>query len=214
MGLPRLRAHVRFMPGALIGTGSTAPKSAVLTHRRPGGRYARRPQRTADARLPSAARLSQRPALLRLAKRRLGHLFPYIPGASPASTSACAPSPRSSWRRSRSLLDFHPPSAIACACSTRRQCRARPRARPLAARGSPGSPATATVARTIATSGASGFISCARGTGCRSDSSSLPPTPPSVWSRPSFSSARSSRDRPSSATRALPGGSLSSSWSR
>jgi hypothetical protein len=34
----------------------------------------------------------------------------------------------------------------------------------------------------------------------------LPPTPPSVWSRPSFSSARSNRDRRSSATRALPGG--------
>ena len=105
--------------------------------------------------------------------------------ASPASTSACAPSPRSSWRRSRSLLGFHPPSAIACACSTRRRCRARPRARPYAARGSPGSPATATVARIIATSGASGFISCARRTGCRSASSSLPPTPPSAWSRPS-----------------------------
>ena len=32
-----------FIPGALIGPGGTAPKSAVLTHPRPGGQDARRP---------------------------------------------------------------------------------------------------------------------------------------------------------------------------
>ena len=162
---------------------------------------------------PSAARLSQRAALPASRQAQVGALVPVHPRPArlqqaPARFGPAVPGGDRAPCSAFTLLLRSPAPARLDAGAVRGLARTVRRSR-LA-----GSPATATVARTIATSGASGFISCARRTGCRSASSSLPPTPPSVWSRPSFSSARSNRDRRSSATRALPGGSSSGSWSR
>ena len=99
---------------------------------------------------------------LRLAKRRLGHLFPYIPGQSGFNKRLRALAPQlleaitllarlspSFCDRVR-LLDSTP---VPCAASQRRSAAPR----------SPGSPATATAAPTTATSGASASTCSAPG---------------------------------------------------
>lgn len=66
---------------------------------------------------------------LRCARRRLGHLFPYIPGRSGYNKRVRALAPQivcvlSTWRGSR------PPGATTCGSSTPPRCRAGNRARP------------------------------------------------------------------------------------
>jgi hypothetical protein len=111
--------------------------------------------------------------------------------ASPGSTSGCDRWRRDCLRRSSCSPSCHPRSATGSGCSTRRQSPAPPPARPSAAHSWPATAATATAAG----SGASGSTSSADPRGCRSASSSRPPTSPSGSSPPSCSSVSSSRAR-------------------
>jgi hypothetical protein len=65
---------------------------------------------------------------LRLAKRRLGHLFPYLPGQSGFNKRLRALAPEL-LQAITLLARLSPSSAIACACSTQPLFPARPRGR-------------------------------------------------------------------------------------
>ena len=116
---------------------------------------------------------------LRLARARLGHLFPYIPGQS-GFNKRLRRWRRSCSKRSRCSRGCRRRSATGSGCSTRRRCRALPHARLCAAPRWPATAATATAARTAAGSGASASTCSARPTGSRSASSSRPRTLPNA----------------------------------
>ena len=194
--------------------------------RRPRRRVHRRPRRSADRLyvlvddlLPARRRSGRPPRIsdseliclavaqvlldcpnerrfLRFAGRRLGHLFPYIPGQSGFNKRLRALAPQlvgSGHAAGPALAVVLRPAAAArldpgAVRGLARDGRAAPRW--------PDSAATATAARTAATSGASASTCSAPPTGCRSASSSPPPTRPSGSSPQNCSNAPCSQARP------------------
>src|SRR3990172_1554132 len=136
-------------------------------------------------------------SFLRMAKRRLGHLFPYIPGQSGYNKRVRALAPQivelvttlarlsPSFCDRLRLLDSTP---VPCAQSRETVKRPQLAGHARDAHSPPPPPP-------LATSGGSACPCCAPPTGCRSPSSSPPPTRPSARSRSRCSSGRSSPGR-------------------
>ena len=126
---------------------------------------------------------------LRLARKQLGHLFPYIPLQPGYNKRLRALAGRSAWSSSISPGSRRR-SASSSACWIPRRCRAASRGRRASARSWPAGPPTATAPRIPGTSGACGSTCSAPRTGCRSASASPQPTSPNARSRAMLERAR------------------------
>ena len=113
---------------------------------------------------------------LRRARRRLGHLFPYLAGAAALQRALPGADAEAGAALEGDSLPRRSARATSCGCSTRRRFPAASRSRrPAAASSRPG-PASATAQPTRAATGASNWCCSAPPTARSATSTSSPPT--------------------------------------